>query len=66
VFGERDEIGMTNEEREVFERSPHVTLVEIPDAGHFALNQKPGEIATIVLEAIDATASHRSAPTPAS
>ena len=31
VFGERDDIGMTNEEREVLERSPHVTLVEIPD-----------------------------------
>ena len=66
VFGERDDIGLTNEEREVLERSPHVTLVEIPDTGHFALNQKPGEIATIVLEAIDATAGHRSAPTPAS
>ena len=38
----------------------HVTLVEIPDAGHFALNQKPGEIAKLVLEAMGATAEHRS------
>jgi len=65
VFGERDDVGMTNEEREVLERSPHVTLVEIPDAGHFALNQKPDEIATIVLKAIDATAGTRVSPTSA-
>jgi pimeloyl-ACP methyl ester carboxylesterase len=66
VFGESDDIGITSEERNVLETSPHVSIVEIPETGHFALNQKPGEIATIVLEAINATAEHRSAPNPAS
>ena len=30
----------------------HVTLIEIADTGHFALNQKPDEIAAIVLQAV--------------
>ena len=62
VFGESDDIGITSAERDVLETSPHVTIVEISETGHFALNQKPGEVATIVLEALDATgrASERS------
>jgi pimeloyl-ACP methyl ester carboxylesterase len=59
VFGERDDVGITDEERDVLERSPHVTLVEMPAAGHFALNQKPGEIATLLREAMGATAERR-------
>ena len=52
VFGERDDIGIADDERELLESTPHVTLVEISDAGHFTLNQKPGEIAALVLEAL--------------
>jgi len=29
-----------------------VTVVTIPDAGHFALNQKPGQIGGLVLDAV--------------
>ena len=36
---------------EVLESTPHATFVEIPETGHFALNQKPGDIAAFVLEA---------------
>jgi pimeloyl-ACP methyl ester carboxylesterase len=52
VFGEDDDIGLTDEERDVLEQCPSVTLVTIADAGHFALNQKPGEIAEILLTAV--------------
>jgi pimeloyl-ACP methyl ester carboxylesterase len=53
VFGDHDEIGLTDEERDVLERCPSVTLVTISDAGHFALNQKPAEIAKIVRDALE-------------
>jgi len=52
VFGASDEIGIAVEERALLEATPHVTLVEIPDAGHFTLNQKPSAIAALVLEAV--------------
>ena len=52
VFGERDDIGLTDQERVVLEECPQVTTITIADAGHFSLNEKPGEIAGIVLEAV--------------
>jgi pimeloyl-ACP methyl ester carboxylesterase len=53
VYGEHDEIGLTDEERDVLERCPSVSVVTIADAGHFTLNEKPGEIAEILLRAVD-------------
>ena len=52
VYGEHDDIGLTDSERDVLEASPHVSIVRIPDAGHFTLNQQPGEVARLVLEAL--------------
>jgi len=52
VFGDRDDIGLTDDEREVLEECPHVTTVTISDAGHFTLNEKPGQIAELVLDAV--------------
>ena len=52
VFGEKDDIGLAPAERELLAAAPHVTLIEIADTGHFALNQKPDEIAAIVLQAV--------------
>jgi len=54
VFGEHDDIGITPDERALLDAAPQVTLVEIPAAGHFTLNQKPNEIAALVLEAVAA------------
>ena len=51
VFGEHDDIGLTGDERGALEASPYVTMVTISDAGHFTLNQKPGQIAELVLSA---------------
>jgi pimeloyl-ACP methyl ester carboxylesterase len=52
VFGASDDIGLAVDERAMLEATPHVTLVEIPEAGHFTLNQKPSAIAALVLEAV--------------
>src|SRR3954454_18530565 len=49
VFGECDDVGIPADERELLEATRHVSLVEISDAGHFTLNQKPSEIARLVL-----------------
>lgn len=52
VFGARDDIGLREEERRSLDACGDVTLVTIPDTGHFALNDKPALVAGIVLEAI--------------
>lgn len=52
VFGEHDDIGITENERHVLEQCAQVTIVMISDAGHFTLNEKPGLIADVVIEAI--------------
>jgi pimeloyl-ACP methyl ester carboxylesterase len=52
VYGENDDVRITRDEREVLAGASHVTLIEIADTGHFALNQKPDEIAAIVLQAV--------------
>ena len=52
VYGENDDVGITRDEREVLAGASHVTLIEVADTGHFALNQKPDEIAAIVLQAV--------------
>jgi pimeloyl-ACP methyl ester carboxylesterase len=52
VFGEKDDVGLAPAERELLTGAPNVTLVEIADTGHFALNHKPNEIAAIVLQAV--------------
>ena len=41
MFGEKDDVGIAPDERELLTAAPNVTLVEIADTGHFALNQKP-------------------------
>jgi pimeloyl-ACP methyl ester carboxylesterase len=52
VFGEHDDIGLTDDERDVLEQCPSVNLVTIAAAGHFTLNEKPSEIADILLDAL--------------
>jgi len=52
VFGEHDDIGLTDPEPETLEACPDVTMVTISDAGHFTLNQKPGQIAELVINAV--------------
>jgi pimeloyl-ACP methyl ester carboxylesterase len=60
VFGEKDDIGLAPAERELLTAASNVTLVEIADTGHFGLNNKPDQIAAIVLQAVKNARSERS------
>ena len=52
VFGDHDDIGLADSERELLEACSSVRLLTIADAGHFTLNEKPGRIAEILLDAL--------------
>ena len=51
VFGAEDDVKLQRDERVALEACPHVTLVTIPDTGHFSLNTHPGRIAELIAEA---------------
>ena len=57
VFGAHDDIGLSDHERQGLEACDLVTLVTIPDTGHFALVDKPARVADIVLEAVSSVGS---------
>jgi pimeloyl-ACP methyl ester carboxylesterase len=59
VFGEHDDVGLADDERRTLAGYPNVTIVEIPNAGHFTLNQEPGQIAELVLDALSSPAPQR-------
>jgi len=58
VFGERGDVGLRDEERRSLDACGTVTLVTIPDTGHFALNDRPAVVADVVLAAVSSIASH--------
>jgi pimeloyl-ACP methyl ester carboxylesterase len=53
VFGERRDVGLADEERALLERCPAVSIVTIPGAGHFTLNERPDLVARVVAEALE-------------
>jgi pimeloyl-ACP methyl ester carboxylesterase len=57
VFGDRDDVGLADDERRALEACDRVTLVTIPDTGHFALNDKPARVAELMLDAVSTIAS---------
>lgn len=51
VRGDRDDVGLTATERHGLADCPHTTLVDVADAGHFALIEHPARIADVILDA---------------
>ncbi|MGW1558121.1 alpha/beta fold hydrolase [Streptomyces sp. NPDC002144] len=51
VRGDRDEIGLTDEERRELEACPHVRMVTVSDAGHMVVVQQPERVAAVIAEA---------------
>lgn len=52
VFGDSDDVGLSDDERATLEDAERVTLVVIPEAGHLTLCEQPGRVADIVVEAL--------------
>lgn len=52
VFGDHGDVGLRDDERAILGGCPTVTMVVVNDAGHLTLNEKPGRIAEIVLDAL--------------
>jgi pimeloyl-ACP methyl ester carboxylesterase len=51
VFGEHDDVKLQAAERRVLEACPHVTLITIPETGHFSANTHPARIADLIIAA---------------
>ena len=58
VFGENDDTGLTDRERGALEECSGVTLITIPEAGHFTMVDSPGRIAELILEVVSADPAH--------
>jgi pimeloyl-ACP methyl ester carboxylesterase len=54
VFGDHGDVGLTDEERRELEACTRVTLVTIHGSGHDTLNEKPAQIADVILEMVSA------------
>ena len=55
VYGDRDDVGLAEDERRILEACPRTRVVAIPRAGHFTLNERPELIAGVVLQALGRT-----------
>jgi pimeloyl-ACP methyl ester carboxylesterase len=54
AFGDgKGEVGLRDEERRGLEGCPNVELVTIRGSGHMGLNDNPGVVAPLILEAIE-------------
>ena len=52
VFGDNDEIGLTDEERSALENCTDVTLITVANATHGLIIEQPARIAELILELI--------------
>lgn len=59
VFGDRDEIGLNDEERRGLEACPTVTLLTTPDAGHMIFTDQPAWTANLILDVVSANPTRR-------
>ncbi|MFK8907759.1 alpha/beta fold hydrolase [Streptomyces sp. YS-3] len=53
VRGDRDDIGLKDEERRQLEANPQITMVTIADAGHAVLVEQPARVAEVIVEAAE-------------
>lgn len=52
VFGEHDDVGITDDERRLLDECPRTKVITIGGAGHMTLNEEPARVAAIVNEAL--------------
>lgn len=51
--GDRDEVGITEQELAIIEAAPHVTLKTIPGAAHFSITDTPHAVAQLAIDLLD-------------
>ncbi|GAA1122994.1 alpha/beta hydrolase [Kitasatospora arboriphila] len=52
VRGDRDEVGLTDEERAALEACPSVTLETVADSGHLVMVEQPAAVARLIADAV--------------
>ncbi|MBC6448686.1 alpha/beta fold hydrolase [Actinokineospora xionganensis] len=52
MFGEKDDVGLTDDERSELEARAQTKVVMVPGAGHMTLTSHPTLVAEILLEAL--------------
>lgn len=52
VRGDRDEVGLTEDERRGLEACPTVSMVQVPDAGHMVMVEQPSHVAAVILNVL--------------
>ncbi|MGH3863011.1 alpha/beta fold hydrolase [Actinokineospora sp.] len=55
VFGEKDDVGLTDGERSALEACDRTKVVMVPGAGHMTLTSHPTVVAEVLLEALAST-----------
>jgi pimeloyl-ACP methyl ester carboxylesterase len=51
--GDRDEVAISDTERQILNRAPNVELKIIPGAGHFSMTDAPEIVSQLVVELLD-------------
>jgi pimeloyl-ACP methyl ester carboxylesterase len=57
VFGDHGDVGLQDDERAALDDCHNVAVQVVPDAGHLTLNEQPGRVARIVLDAVSSLAT---------
>jgi len=55
VFGDRDQVGLTDGERRELDSCPDVRLVTVPNATHMVLIDQPAAVAELIRESLPAS-----------
>ncbi len=57
VFGDHEEVGLTDEERQALDACPHVAMEVVTGATHFLVTEEPRRIAELILQGTAEAAS---------
>jgi pimeloyl-ACP methyl ester carboxylesterase len=52
AFGDHGDVGLADDERALLEGCLRVSMVEVAPAGHMTLNEQPGQVADVIIQAL--------------
>lgn len=62
LYGEHDDVGITDEERHTLDTCAHVQVLTVPRASHMIANTAPAQVAEILVQALTSAAPPNRAP----